>query len=211
MYQLRLPCLDSNSQFLINKNVVVYIADGVTPAPLFNADDEPRSPSFMTDASGFIEFRLQSLITLRFRVLTGTLYSDDLPLYDAGVTPSLPMKVNTVGQGIVGIAPITAGYMVTPDGASGLSLASADNLLHFSVSVGVATQTGNTGDAIQYVSSGYITNTGWAFTTGKPLFLGLNGELIQAPLPSTLTFIQQIGVAVSATTAMISISPAIKR
>lgn len=211
MYQLRLPCLDGNSQFLVNKNVVVYIADGVTPAPLFNADDEPRSPNFMTDASGFIEFRLQSLITLRFRVLTGTLYSDDLPLYDAGVTPTLPMEVNTVGSGIVGATAVNAGYAVTTDGSGLLRQADAENVADLNTVIGIAIQTGSPGSSVDYVSNGYVTNNSWTFTARKPLFVGSNGELIHAPLPGTLTFIQQIGVAVSPTTVMLTLGPAIKR
>lgn len=211
MYQLRLPCLDGNSQFLLNQQVAVYLADGVTAAPVLNEDDEPRSHLFMTDASGFIQFRLATLISLTFRVLTGTQYGDLLPLYDAGAVPAPPAEINTVESGVVGATAVNTGYAVTTDGSGLLRQADAENVADLNTVIGIALQTGNSGNPVDYVSNGYITNTSWAFTARKPLFVGANGELIHAPLPGTLTFIQQIGVAVSATTAMIAISPAIKR
>lgn len=211
MYQLRLPCLDGNSQFLLNRQVAVYLADGVTPAPVLNEDDEARSHLFMTDASGFIQFRLATLISLTFRVLTGTQYGDLLPLYDAGAVPAPPAEINTMESGIVGATAVNTGYAVTTDGSGLLRQADAENVADLNTVIGIAIQTGSSGSPVDYISNGYITNTGWAFTARKPLFVGVNGELIHAPLPGTLTFMQQIGVAVSATTAMINISPAIKR
>lgn len=211
MYQLRLPCLDSSGQFYYNQQVAVYLADGVTPAPVLNDDDEPRSHLFMTDASGFIQFRLATLISLTFRTVTGTVHGPVLPLYNAGVGPTPPAEVNTVGSGIVGATAVNAGYAITTDGSGLLRQADAENVADLNTVIGIAIQTGSPGSSVNYVSNGYVTNTGWSFTVRKPLFVGINGELIHAPLPGTLTFIQQIGVAVSATTAMINLSPAIKR
>lgn len=211
MYQLRLPCLDGNSQFLLNRQVAVYLADGVTPAPVLNDDDEARSHLFVTDASGFIQFRLATLISLTFRVLTGTQYGDLLPLYDAGAVPAPPAEINTIESGIVGATAVNTGYAVTTDGSGLLRQADAENVADLNTVIGVAIQTGSSGSPVDYISNGYITNTGWTFTARKPLFVGVNGELIHAPLPGTLTFMQQIGIAVSATTAMVNISPAIKR
>ena len=114
-------------------------------------------------------------------------------------------------QGIVGATAVNTGYAVTTDGSGLLRQADAENVADLNTIIGIAIQTGSSGNPVDYVSNGYITNTSWAFTARKPLFVGVNGELIHAPLPGTLTFIQQIGVAVSATTAMITISPAIKR
>lgn len=211
MYQLRLPCLDSNSQFFYNRQIAVYLADGTTPAPVLNEDDEARSHLFMTDASGFIQFRLATLISLTFRLLTGTQYGDLLPLYDAGAVPAPPAEINTIGSGVVGATAVNTGYAVTTDGSGLLRQADAENVADLNTVIGIAIQTGSSGSPVDYISNGYITNTGWVFTARKPLFVGANGELIHAPLPGTLTFMQQIGVAVSATTAMINISPAIKR
>lgn len=211
MYQLRLPCLDELFQPLPLRQIVVYLADGTTPAPVFNLDDEPRSASFLTDLSGFIEFRLATPVTLVFRVVTGTLLGDPLPLYTSGTPLPGQPEVNTQISGIVGAVGITSGYAVTQDEFGLFRVTDAEDPLDFGKTTGIAVRTGAPGASIDIVSSGYLTNTAWTFTEGKPLFLGAQGELIHAPLPGTLTFIQQIGVALSATTVMIHIAPSIKR
>ena len=69
MYQLRLPCLDALFQPLPLRQIVVYLADGTTPAPVFNLDDEPRSASFLTDLSGDIDTTTDLLTWLNLGVV----------------------------------------------------------------------------------------------------------------------------------------------
>lgn len=210
MYQLRLPCLDEHNQTLPLKQVQVFLADGTTPAPLFDLADQPRSNTFITDLSGVIEFRVTTLVTLSFRVLRGLVYSSPLPLYTAGVSPPPPVEISTVGQGLVGTGgSVFTGYALSLDSNDELCLATSDNIDHFGGVIGVATQNGNPGNPVNYISSGYLELPGFTFLPRRPIFLGLGGLITQSPVSSL--FIQQLGVAISPTRLMLNIGMPIKR
>lgn len=211
MYQLRLPCLDAEGQPLIHKQITVYLADATTPATLYDYDDAVRSSTFVTDASGLIDFRVPALVTLVFKVHTGLSLGLPLPLYSVGVLPPPPAEIRTVEIGTVGATPVLAGRAVTTDPTGNLIMADALTIAHCGAVCGVAIQTGNPGAPVKYTDCGYVTNEGWTFTPNIPVYLGENGQLIQGLIPGNLLFIQPMGTAVSATKLMLNIAPPIRR
>jgi hypothetical protein len=74
--------------------------------------------------------------------------------------------------------------------------------------VGVTKAAAGAGQAVESVFSGRVESAGWGLTPDEPIFLGVNGALVQVLPPSAL-FQKIIGRAVSATSAVIEIQPAI--
>lgn len=77
MYLLRLqPLINGQTQLL--KQVAIYHADGNTIAALLNPrTEQPISNIVKTNASGFVTFKVLTLTTLTFRLLTGLTLSPD--------------------------------------------------------------------------------------------------------------------------------------
>lgn len=95
MYLLRLqPLINGQTQLL--KQVAIYYTDGSTIAALFDPrTEQPISNVLKTDASGFVTFKVLTLTTLTFRLLTGlTLSPAAYPLYDGIATP--PPQLNPI-------------------------------------------------------------------------------------------------------------------
>ena len=98
MFLLRLQALINNQPLLL-KQVVLYLADGVSPPTLFHAiTEQPIGNIFKTDASGFISFKIVNLDTLTFRTLIGLTQSGSAyPLYSGlpiQPDPSTETEVN---------------------------------------------------------------------------------------------------------------------
>lgn len=91
------------------------------------------------------------------------------------------------------------------DYADNATLAHGDDVL------GVTTGAASLGADVTVVRTGEITEPSWNWTALEPLFLGRNGLLTQtAPsLAAGDVFSLQVGVALSATTALIDIDSAI--
>lgn len=208
MIQLRLPCLNSESQLLYYKQVTVYELDGVTPAEVFDLNDAPRSATFITNISGLIEFRVANDRSLSFREHSGLSQGPLLPLYTAGVEAPPLVEVSTQATTMAG-ATVFTGRALALDIEDHLIHASADNLSHLGGVVGIALQNGNNGDMVRYLSSGYVDLPSLTFQPGRPVFLGLDGLIVHSPVSSL--FIQQLGVAVTPTRLMLNIGMPIKR
>jgi len=81
MFELRIPCLDSQQRPMPNQQVVVYLADGVTPAAIFDLNNTPISNTLVSDNSGLIHFRIVSEVILKFQPKYGSVLGAVLPLY----------------------------------------------------------------------------------------------------------------------------------
>ena len=211
MFELRIPCLDSQQRPMPNQQVVVYLADGVTAPELFDLQNQPLYHILQTDNSGLIQFRLDTEVILTFRPRYGQTLGNLYPLYDPTnpVVPEDP-HVSEIFELFAGeVIQASRGLKILNTGD--LAHASAEDAADYGNLVGIARQTGAAGQPVEFASSGYYTDTGLTLTPGKPVFLGANGSLIQAPLPGTLSFIQSVGVAVTANTLRITLSPAILR
>lgn len=109
---------------------------------------------------------------------------------------ALPVKNTTNGH-----------RAVTIDADGKVIYVSADDLTHANRVLGITLEAVTVVDApIKIVQSGSVTEPSWAFNTG-PVYVGTNGQLTQNL--SGLLFVQQVGVAVSATTLIVDIHPSI--
>ena len=95
MYLLRVQAIIEGQPQLL-KQVAIYYADTSTVANIFDpATEQPISNILKTDASGFVTFKVLTLNTLTFRLLTGlTLSPSAYPLYDGIGTP--PPQLNPI-------------------------------------------------------------------------------------------------------------------
>lgn len=194
-----------------NQQVVLYLADGITAPPLLDLQNQPLYHILTTDNSGLIQFRLGTEIILTFRPRYGQVLGDLLPLYDPSV-PVVPEdpRVSEIFELFAGVViQVSRGVKVLPGGD--LAHASAIDPSDWGNLVGISKQTGTLGQTVEFISSGYYTDSGLSLIPGKPVFLGEDGVLIQAPLPGTLSFIQSVGVAVTANTLRVTLAPAILR
>lgn len=82
-------------------------------------------------------------------------------------------------------------------------VASSDDASQIGTVIGVSSNAAGQGDDLRVVSLGEISEPSWAFVPG-PVFLGVGGSLVQTP-PS-IGFIQQMGVALSATKLLVALS-----
>ena len=210
MYLLRLqPLINGQTQLL--KQVAVYYADGSTIAALFDPrTEQPISNVLKTDASGFVTFKVLTLTTLTFRLLTGlTLSPAAYPLASFG-TPTLPpSQTSETEVNLTCAETIFEGYGVKINSLGQLEKCSASNLTHIYGLIGLAKQNGNTGEVITIAEDEFFTNSSWNWLPDKPVFLGINGALTQDL--TGLLFIQQVGTALSPTKIVIRITPALQR
>ena len=208
MFLLRLQAL-LNNQPLLLKQVVLYLADGVSPPTLFHAITEQAIGNiFKTDASGFISFKIVNLDTLTFRTLIGLTQSGSAyPLYSGlpiQPDPSTETEVNYPCAEM-----IVEGYAVKVNALNQLERCSAFNATHLNTLIGLAKQTGNIGNVIAVAEDEFMTNTAWAWQPDKPVFLGTDGTLTQSLIG--VVFVQQVGVALTPTKIVIRISQPIRR
>jgi hypothetical protein len=104
---------------------------------------------------------------------------------------------------------ILESYAVKLNSANQLEKCSAFDINHINSLIGLAKQTGNLNELITVNKSDLITNSTWSWTPNKPVFLGLNGTLTQAPIG--VAFLQQVGIAITATQLLIRILQPFKR
>lgn len=88
-----------------------------------------------------------------------------------------------------------------------LELASKDNADHAYSIVGMSISSGSDGSVIFVQSGGVITDESWFWTENLPLWLNVNGEMIQtAP---TSGFLIQVGIPIATNKVLIEIQEAI--
>lgn len=88
-----------------------------------------------------------------------------------------------------------------------LVYASADNAEHAFTLAGITTGAAALGATATVQRNDVIEHSGWAWTPGAPVFLGLAGALVQTPAVGAL-FLKPIGLALTAQRLMLSIQPA---
>lgn len=208
MYLLRVQAI-INGQPQLLKQVAVYYEDTVTSATIYDAiTEQVISNVLKTDASGFISFKVEVLIDLVFKLLTGLTQSSAYPLFNASAAPPLLPSTETEIQ-LPCAEMIVEGYAVKTNILNQLERCSADDLADLHKLIGLAKQTGNIGDVIAVVEEEFMTNTAWNWVPQKPIFLGTDGTLTQDLIG--VLFVQQVGVAITSTKIVIRISQPIKR
>lgn len=94
-------------------------------------------------------------------------------------------------------------------GANGVRYAGNDSLDDASFLLGLSMNAAASGDNVTVRLSGVVKDTGWAWTPGKPLYLGLNGHITETPPELPAVFTVTIGQALDATTINLRLEPAI--
>lgn len=103
---------------------------------------------------------------------------------------------------------LVAHKLLTTDAVGDLIYADASDLTHVSKVLGVGTTSGTLGNPVVVQTYGAITNVGWAFTVGAPLYLGLTGDIVETQVGLINV---PIGYAISATEIFIDIQRGIIR
>lgn len=91
-------------------------------------------------------------------------------------------------------------------GDGSVNYASADEIAHAELILGVTMEAAAMGASVRVRSAGEISEGSWAWALG-PVFCGLNGVLTQTPPASG--FLRQIGFADAADRIIIDLKPAI--
>lgn len=208
MYLLRLQAIVNNQPLLL-KQVAVYFEDTVTPAVLFHpVTEQPLSNLFVTDASGFITFKVEVLTTLTFKTVVGLTQSPTAyPLYSTATPPPIPAIETEIRLPCAEM--IVEGYGVKTNNLNQLERCSAFDLNDLHKLIGLAKQSGNIADVITVVEDEFMENTAWNWVPQKPVFLGTDGTLTQSLIG--VLFVQQVGVAINPTKIVIRISQPIRR
>lgn len=92
--------------------------------------------------------------------------------------------------------------IVITNGDGTASYADATNQNHKHKIIGITENAANNNDVLTIITSGELTDNAFNFTTGTPIFLGVNGLLTQTA-PSSPSFQHIIGVAKNSTTIII--------
>lgn len=99
-----------------------------------------------------------------------------------------------LSNGVVG-----GGRMVRYVDATHVGIASADTIAHLASIAGVSLTAASAAEQdVNFARLGEVVDSGWAWTPGLPVYLGLNGVLTQTHSPAW-AFVLIVGVALSAT------------
>jgi hypothetical protein len=92
---------------------------------------------------------------------------------------------------------------VATDAGGEVVRASSDTAAQALRFAGVSVNAAVDGDPVEVVRFGPIEHVGWTWTPDQPVFLGINGALVQA-VPGGATFVLVVGQALSATRLMVA-------
>jgi len=122
--------------------------------------------------------------------------------------PQGPQGLSGASVSLYPAAVPVSGHAAIVLNATGQALpADASDPTHFAVA-GVTVGAATAGDNVEVQNSGVLEHSGWTFTAGLPVFLGLAGAITQV-LPPSAVFSKVLGVAVSPTRISLDFQPAI--
>lgn len=156
------------------------------------ADRDPKKQQFFEE----VKFRLDNLTT-------------PPPTEPPTAAPgTITQALTLVGRGITA-EPINAYQAVTTNSLGDIIKADAGTLHHGDQVLGIALTSQSAGLEVEYAQAGDVTNGGWSWTPGNPIFLGLAGNLTENP--NVGVFMLQIGYAKTSTVLAVDIKFAIYR
>jgi hypothetical protein len=109
----------------------------------------------------------------------------------------------------VSTAPVSGHTAVVLDSTGQCIPADAATATHYAVA-GITVGAAIAGDPATVVTKGILEHSGWTFTAGLPVYLGLAGALTQT-LPGSALFSKTLGIAVTSTRVSLDFQPAIFR
>jgi hypothetical protein len=139
-----------------------------------------------------------------------------IPSSTIEINPSSEIEVATVGtQGLPGAKGESVGHLVgicdiDLGGHRVLEVTSSGTLTYATSpigAVGISLEASSSGSPINYAQTGYIEESSWNWTPGKPIYqvgLGLLTQVVP-----TSSFIKQVGIALSAKSMEVQMNPAI--
>ena len=123
-----------------------------------------------------------------------------------GVTPAIPVITppsTSTGYLTLTTATTISQYLAVTT-AGGLAIV-ADTTVPTSAAIGIAATGAMSGSTINVQCNGELTNSGWTWTDGLPIYVGVGGALTQTSPSASGTFQQVVGYAISATAMVIDI------
>lgn len=124
---------------------------------------------------------------------------EDAKAYLDGILARKPTLVLSPPPFMAG-EPLSGQRVVRLAGIGVVRIASSDDVSQVGLVLGVTNHAADAGDAVSVTVVGPFRDASWSFAPG-PVFLGLNGALVQAPPLSG--FVQQIATATSPTDIVI--------
>jgi hypothetical protein len=104
---------------------------------------------------------------------------------------------------------VVSGHMAVVVQSDGTVVhADCTNAAHLGALAGISMNAAAQGDDVTVRAATTIDHSGWAFTPYAPVYLGLDGALVQSVPPGAL-FTQVVGWARSATKLLVSLQPPI--
>jgi len=97
----------------------------------------------------------------------------------------------------------TSYQIVRVDSSSTLMLADANTIGHLDQVIGFVSESATAGDQVRVINGGNIVNPAWTLIPGATVYLGATGGITQSPVG--LSFVQMLGVAVTATRVLVNI------
>ena len=99
------------------------------------------------------------------------------------------------------------GQRVVAIGPGGTVIYANAQLDHSKKVIGVTTKSVNSGETVTVQTSGVMVDSGWTFTPGATLYLGINSLL--SATPPTTGFVKVMGIAVAATEIVLQMQSSI--
>lgn len=109
---------------------------------------------------------------------------------------------------LVAAEPILANKLVTTDSTGQVIYGDAGTLAHWNTIIGLSLNAAPIGGLVAIEDAGIVSNSGWSWTAGDPLFVGLVGDITTAQVG---VFSQTIGYAISATQVFLRLGRAVAR
>lgn len=122
--------------------------------------------------------------------------------------PGAPGPAAGEGAVYTTAAALSGHRAIAVDAAGEAIYASCDSLSDALRIAGVSLNAAALGDEITVQSAGLVEHSGWAWTPGQPVFVGIGGALTQS-LPVGAVFSRVVGQAVSATRLLVDLQPPI--
>lgn len=109
---------------------------------------------------------------------------------------------------LVAATDLIAFKVLTSDATGKATYADAGTLAHAGRVIGVGTVASLTGGSVTIAEDGVLSNAGWAWSPGVPLYLGISGDIVTTQVG---VFSVQIGYAITATSIQVNIGNSIIR
>lgn len=122
--------------------------------------------------------------------------------------PGPPGPPGGAGAAYTAAAVVSGHQAVALDSAGQAFYASAGTLSHALRVAGVSLNAAAIGEEVTVLAAGLVDHGGWTWTPDQPVYLGLNGALVQS-VPVGAVFALVVGKALSATRLLVALQPPI--